>query len=93
MWRLSLDSTAALEYAPLCIDWCGAQRWIESADGSALHRYAARNGGHATLYRGGDRSAEVRAAPGRVQLQLQQRLKQAFDPAGILNPGRLYREL
>ena len=26
-------------------------------------------------------------------LALHQRLKAAFDPAGVLNPGRLYRDL
>jgi glycolate oxidase FAD binding subunit len=93
LWRLSLESTAALDHSPVCIDWCGAQRWVKSGDGATLHRYAARNGGHAMLYSGGDRNGEVRAAPGPALLQLQQRLKRAFDPAGVLNPGRLYREL
>jgi len=35
-----------------------------------------------------DRSAEQPLAP--AMLAMHQRLKQALDPAGVLNPGRLY---
>ena len=55
-----------------------------------LHAWAAQHGGHCTLFRGGDRAGELRAAPEPLAKVLQQRLKQAFDPAGVLNPGRLY---
>ena len=43
-----------------------------------------------SLFAGGDRNSEVRGELEPVQQQLQQRLKNAFDPQGILNPGRLY---
>ncbi len=58
-----------------------------------LQRSAAAAGGNAILFRGGDRSAELRPAPDPVTRRLQERLKQAFDPQRILNPGRLYGEL
>jgi glycolate oxidase FAD binding subunit len=96
LWRLSVKSSAAAFdcTGPTLIDWGGAQRWLrgnfELAD---LQRRAAQAGGNATLYRGGDRSAEVRPVPDPVTRRLQERLKQAFDPQRILNPGRLYGEL
>jgi glycolate oxidase FAD binding subunit len=66
-----------------------------SADASAAAiRFAvAEAGGHAALMRA---PYDVRAAADVVQPQpdalaaLQRRVKDAFDPAGILNPGRLY---
>ncbi len=50
-------------------------------------------GGHATLVRAG---ADVRAAVPVFQPQpeplsrLTARVKEAFDPKGVLNPGRMY---
>ena len=74
--------------------WGGALRWVRSdREADEIFRTLAEIGGHATLFRGGDRSGSVfhPLAPG--MLALQQRLKASFDPAGILNPGRMYREL
>ena len=45
-------------------------------------------GGHATLFRGGDRTAGVFHPLDPVMDTLQTRLKHAFDPAGIFAPGR-----
>jgi glycolate oxidase FAD binding subunit len=93
LWRLSLDSTARVDTPPdrTLIDWGGAQRWLrDDADRDALRRTALSAGGHACLFRGGDRQGEVRQPLEPAEQQLQQRLKQAFDPDRILNPGRLY---
>lgn len=93
LWRLSINSSAAPTVEPVqtLIDWGGAQRWVRGAFSLAeLQQGAQRAGGHATLFRGGNRSDEVRAQPGATAQKLQQRLKHAFDPQGILNPGRLY---
>lgn len=91
--RLSVKPTAdsLLESPPLCIDWAGGLRWYAGRDGrEALQQAALAAGGHAVFYRGGDRRAEVRQPLGPAQQQIQHRLKQAFDPCGILNRGRLY---
>lgn len=96
VWRLSLNPTAPAtdDREPILVDWGGAQRWLRGAhDPARLQAAAARAGGHACLFRGGDRSGEVRQPADPVARRLQQRLKQAFDPDGILNPGRLYRGL
>ena len=73
------------------VDWGGAQRWVLSEQGDEPIRAAVQAvGGHATRFRGGDRSSNVfqPLAPGLATLH--QNLKNAFDPAGILNAGRLY---
>ncbi len=97
LWRLSLPSTTPdLGLAgDTLIEWGGAQRWLKTTmEASALRRVAAAVDGHGTLYRGGSpllrKTAGVfQALPGPMAA-LQTRLKKAFDPAGIFNPGRMY---
>jgi glycolate oxidase FAD binding subunit len=96
LWRLSLASTAT----PLDIDgqwlyeWGGAQRWLRGdADPRTVRSLAQAHGGHATLYRGGrQRDAVFHPLPDGL-MRVHRRLKQAFDPDGIFNPGRMYPEL
>jgi glycolate oxidase FAD binding subunit len=93
LWRLSVRSTTpplALAGTQL-IEWGGALRWLNStADAKTIREAAARASGHATLFRGGDRSAGVFQPLPPVLMKLHRNLKQAFDPSGIFNPGRLY---
>jgi glycolate oxidase FAD binding subunit len=92
LWRLAVPSTTAPLGLPgeTLIEWGGALRWVRGDD----PRQAARNaGGHATLFRSSRRAFPAFAALDPVLVRLHQRLKTAFDPAGILNPGRLYPEL
>ncbi|AWI78030.1 MAG: glycolate oxidase subunit GlcE [Betaproteobacteria bacterium HGW-Betaproteobacteria-13] len=94
LWRLSLPSVAEpLQLAGTqLIEWGGAQRWLCSdAPAEAIRARAAALGGHATLFRGGDRKSEVFTPLDAPLLTIHRRLKAAFDPAGILNPGRLYQ--
>ena len=96
LWRLSLPPTTPSLDLPgeRFIEWHGAQRWIRT-DASALTvRAAAVNaGGHATLFRGGDKSVGVFTPLAAPLLSIHRGLKQAFDPAGVFNPGRLYADL
>ena len=96
LWRLCLPpATPPLDLpGPQFLEWGGAQRWLRSEAAPALIRAAvAPVGGHATLVRGGDRTGAVfQPLPGPL-MALHRNLKQAFDPAGILNPGRLYQDL
>jgi glycolate oxidase FAD binding subunit len=96
LWRLSLPSVTApldLPGAQL-IEWGGAQRWLRSDERADAIRAAAENaGGHATLFRGGDKSAGVFHPLAPAVAAIHRNLKQAFDPAGIFNPGRMYSDL
>ncbi|HEX7043162.1 MAG TPA: glycolate oxidase subunit GlcE [Burkholderiales bacterium] len=91
LWRLSVPpATPPMALAgEWLIDWGGAQRWLKtSARATDVWAAAAGAGGHATLFRGGDRAGEVfQPLPPPLQL-LHRRLKHAFDPGGVLNPGR-----
>jgi glycolate oxidase FAD binding subunit len=79
-------------------DWSGGLIWAEvlpttDAGAADVRRVIAAHGGHATLIRA---APDVRRAvdvfqplePGPEKLS--RKLKAAFDPVGILNPGRMY---
>ena len=79
-------------------DWGGGLLWLAVNDApdageDAVRAAAAAVGGHATLVRA---DAPTRAARAVFQPQaaglaaLTARIKRAFDPAGVLNPGRMY---
>jgi len=100
LWRLSLPSHAPCIELPgaqriaQLIEWGGALRWLRSdAAATAVRAAAERAGGHATLFRGGDRSRGVFAPLAPEPARLHRELKNAFDPAAILNPGRMYPEV
>jgi len=93
LWRLSVPSSAAplkLDGQQL-IEWGGALRWLHSvADADAIRDRTAALGGHATLFRGGHRDGAIFHPLPAPLMAIHRRLKHAFDPAGIFNPGRLY---
>ncbi len=96
LWRLSMPAAAApvtLSGRQL-IEWHGAQRWWRTtAQAHEVRAAAARGGGHATLFRGADKAAGVFTPVNGVLMRIHQGLKQAFDPAGVFNPGRLFADL
>jgi glycolate oxidase FAD binding subunit len=95
LWRLSVPSVApplALDGEQL-IEWGGAQRWIRTeADARTVRAAAEQAGGHATLFRGGDKSVGVFHPLAPAVARIHRNLKNAFDPSGIFNPGRMYPE-
>jgi len=92
LWRISLPGASAPLAVPgtTLIDWGGAQHWlISDAPPDAIRECAAAGGGYATWFRNrpqgqGDVFHHRQA---RALLELNRRLKSAFDPHGILNPG------
>jgi glycolate oxidase FAD binding subunit len=95
LWRLSVPSTAAPLQLPgrQLIEWHGAERWWRGPAAAPEARAAAsKEGGHATLVRGADKSCGVFAPLSEALMRIHRGLKRSFDPAGIFNPGRLYHE-
>lgn len=98
LWRLSLASNlpplASLPGQWL-YEWGGALRWLRGApDPDSVFQLAREFTGHATLFRSdGDDDGRRFQPLSPALLALHRRLKQAFDPRGILNPGRIAGEL
>jgi len=92
LWRLSVPATTpplAMSGEQL-VEWGGAQRWIcTTAPAATLRHAAAAVGGHAVLFRATDKSAGAFAPLAPPLDRLHRELKQAFDPDGVFNPGRL----
>lgn len=96
VWRLSLKSTAPdLDLpGPQLVEWGGALRWLKSdADERGIRKAARKADGHATLFRRGTANADAFHPLPETLMQLHRRVKRAMDPAGILNPGRMYAGL
>ncbi len=106
VWRVSTRASQAAALAAhlsgiakaAAFDWGGALIWLTCAldgdGGQAAIRGALRAvGGHATLARA---PAEMRMRLDTFEplpdalMNLTGKIKQAFDPQGILNPGRMY---
>ena len=105
LWRISTAPGKGHEIANLITpaaqmfyDWAGGLVWVampipDEPDAAAIRKAVASVGGHATLIRA---PAAVRAsvavfepeAPGVAALS--KRVKESFDPKGVLNPGRMW---
>jgi glycolate oxidase FAD binding subunit len=93
LWKFSLrpNSPHIKAQSDWLIDWGGAQRWLAGQhDRDELESISASAGGEATRHRGGDRSADVLPSVSASKRAVLTHMKQAFDPAGVFNPGRLY---
>ena len=93
LWRVSVpQTTAPLELSRVqLIEWGGGLRWLAGdIDPLQVRSSAERAGGHATIFRGGQGKLAVFHPLKPAIEKLHRRLKQAFDPAGILNPRRMY---
>ncbi len=101
LWRLSLPANTQLPEDVsdnLLLDWGGSQLWWKTDRPAAeIRAFAKQSGGFATLFRVPDeleknRQNVFQPLPEQI-FSVHQKLKQQFDPAGILNPGRLYPDL
>ncbi len=78
-------------------DWGGGLIWLEVLDqitacASDIRSAVAATGGHATLIRANEKTragSSVFQPQSTALTMLSGRLKNAFDPQGILNPGRM----
>ncbi|MCM2568061.1 glycolate oxidase subunit GlcE [Janthinobacterium kumbetense] len=97
LWRLSLPphASAVILKGRQLIEWGGAQRWLkldgdaDAAGSQHIRQAVAALGGHATLFRGGDKAVGVFHPLAPAIEKIHQRLRHAFDPAGIFNPHRM----
>jgi glycolate oxidase FAD binding subunit len=105
LWRISTAPSKGHEIAALITpaaqmfyDWAGGLVWVampfaHEADAAAIRGAVAKLGGHATLVRA---PASLRAfvdvfEPEAAALaSLSKRVKDGFDPKGVLNPGRMW---
>lgn len=99
LWRLSVPQTAPVLVLPTgigapLVEWHGGLRWVQAprSAGGALQALARSVGGDASLFRA-EGADPISGAPlfdpqnAAVQ-RIHKQLQQAFDPAGIFNPGR-----
>ena len=92
-WCISLRATHDhfMPEANWLFDWRGARRWLAAdCDRDMLERLVTDAGGELWRMRGGGNTGEVFPARTEAYRNMLVRLKQALDPAGIFNPGRLY---
>jgi glycolate oxidase FAD binding subunit len=105
VWRISVAPTdgpkigaalTAATEAEVFYDWAGGLIWAEMPTAiaeEAAVRVALGGRGHALLIRAEPAvraSAHVFEPPDRALAALSKRLKESFDPKGILNPGRMH---
>ncbi len=105
LWRISTVpgkgheiSAAITPAAQMFYDWAGGLIWVampfaDEPDAGSIRRAVEAVGGHATLVRA---PAALRAAIDVFEPQsgglraLSKRVKDGFDPRGVLNPGRMW---
>ena len=105
LWRISTApargheiAAAITPAAQMFYDWAGGLIWVampyaDEPDAGSIRAAVKAVGGHATLVRA---PAAVRAAvdvfePQQAALAaLSKRVKESFDPKGVLNPGRMW---
>lgn len=99
VWRISLPPSATgaaiarLGVSTFFADAAGGVIWAET-DGLDIHGIATSHAGHALQVRKGKGSmarADAFQPMDEAMYELASRLKDAFDPQRILNPGRMYK--
>jgi glycolate oxidase FAD binding subunit len=105
LWRISTTPARGAEFAAKLppgaqwfYDWAGGLIWIalppsHSAGAATIRRATALTGGHATLIRAPAAtraSVEVFEPQAGALAGVTKRVKESFDPKGVLNPGRMW---
>lgn len=86
LWRIAVAPTTPPLDLPgsTLVEWGGALRWLRSeADVATVREAAARAGGHATRFRGGDAAVPVFTPPQAVLRGIHRQVKRSFDPHGL----------
>jgi glycolate oxidase FAD binding subunit len=90
-----LQKQFAFEYY---LDWAGGLIWLAHAPElqTAASIRAAISQGHATLFRANEKTrgaTEVFQPQPQALRDLSARVKNSFDPKGLFNPGRMYKDI
>ena len=96
LWRVSVPPTAPLAEleGERLLEWGGALLWWRGRqDARTVRAAAGAAGGHATLVRARDKRGAAHQPLHPEILAIHRRLKAAFDPDRLFNPGRLYPDL
>jgi glycolate oxidase FAD binding subunit len=100
LWRVSIppsraeEAIAALKPDNWVADWAGGLLMLEFASTAPrIHETVRALGGHATLIRAPEAVTDPFPPLDAATLALTARVKYAFDPARILSPGRMYKDL
>lgn len=89
LWRVGMAPAGISPAIPgrWLIDWGGALRWLKTdRPADAVHAACQAVGASAEAFRGGEKTDRIRLQPAVAALQ--QRIRAAFDPSGLFNPGR-----
>ena len=89
---------ATAAQAQMFFDWAGGLIWAmlsacDDAGAALVRRAVAATGGHATLIRApapARAAIDVFAPQDAAVAALTKRVKESFDPKGVLNPGRMW---
>ena len=95
-WRLSVPTTANPDIGDesYLADWGGGLYWLNSErPAKEIFDLAQDAGGSAMLFRGTVQDQELFQPLSKGLFSLHKGLKKAFDPHGILNPGKMYASL
>jgi glycolate oxidase FAD binding subunit len=105
LWRISTAPSQGHEVmarispaSQLFFDWAGGLLWVAppaapDCGAAGVRRAVAEVGGHATLVRGpaaSRASIDVFEPAAGALGALTKRVKESFDPKGVLNPGRMW---
>ena len=96
LWRIAVPpATPPMQIeGEWLVDWSGGLRWLVSdADSAEIVKAAKSCKGHATQFNRVYKGEHLFEPLEGVTKQLHTNLKQAMDPMGVFNPGRLYRGL
>ncbi|MCB1907036.1 MAG: glycolate oxidase subunit GlcE [Rhodocyclaceae bacterium] len=93
LWRLAVPSDARCLPLdePVAVEWGGAQRWVRGDQPARrIRQVADAVGGHATLFRGGDKAEGVFHPLPPALARINRRIALAFDPDDVFGRGRMY---
>lgn len=95
LWRISIAADAPHLELPgqWLYEWGHRQRWLATdSPAEQIQNTVAEYAGHATLFRGNRNGVFLQPLSANLH-KIHLNLKNAFDPAHIFNPGKMYPDI